>query len=61
MEESKPPTPEELGAHIRDLVLASRRSRRNRDISVRKGDLRSLAAWERELTDGYGVVKKVKK
>jgi len=53
-------TPEQLGKHIRELIHESRRSRRHRTMGVRKGDLKALAAWERELTNNYGV-KKVKK
>lgn len=50
-------TPEELGKHIRELVLESRRARAHREgkRAIRKNDLRALAAWERELTNGYGV------
>jgi len=50
-------TPEKLAEHIRALVEESRRSRRNRALSVRKGDLKGLAAWEREITSNYGVSK----
>lgn len=50
-------TPEKLAEHIRDLVLDSRKARahRNDKRAIRKGDLRALAAWERDLTSNYGI------
>lgn len=54
-------TPEEIAGHIRELVLAGRRSRAHRRPFDEKNDLKILASWERELTDGYGVEKKAKK
>lgn len=50
-------TPEYLAGLIRDLVLASRRSRRNRQV-FGKQDLPVLCSWERELTENYGVARK---
>ena len=47
-------TPEKLAAEIRSLVLTSRQSRRHRGL-IKKGDLRALASWEREITNNYGV------
>lgn len=53
----EPPTPEELREYIRSIVIASRQSRRHRKVRVRKGDLKALYTYERELTDNYGVEK----
>ena len=55
-EELEAMTPEKLRGHIRDLVLAGRRSRHHR-AAFKKGDLKALCAWERELTSNYGVEK----
>ena len=47
-------TPEKLAAEIRSLVLTSRQARRHRGL-IKKGDLKALASWEREITSNYGV------
>lgn len=56
-EELEDMTPEALAGHIRELVLAGRKSRRHR-AAFRSGDLKALCAWERELTENYGVERK---
>lgn len=54
-------TPEELAGHIRDLVLDSRKARAHRagKRAIRRGDLKALCAWEREISENYGVERKV--
>lgn len=56
-EEEPEITPEALATYIRGTVLESRRSAKHRK-PIKKGTLRALCSWERELTSNYGVVKR---
>ena len=48
---------EEVRGMIRTLVDVSTKSRRHRGANFRARDLKELCAWERDLTENYGVAK----